>query len=429
MDNLADHYYFCGEYKVTSAISQYVSCPFNGGDDVWLEINNATAGSEISIGVVSQSGQSGFEEVIFSSLNSPVNIFKVKHHALSDYGYIKIYTTGSIDVSIAKEIPESDILSSSIGDAIVVQKEISTSNTYIEYPISTNTYYHIHLSNVTIGCNVTIGSNNVDSAGFAETFITILNATKTEYDVLIRATKNKEAFKCHATTQGVTVTLHSFKGATSACGGAKGHVACGVNVLGGESDYCVAIGSNTLHSNTGIKNIAIGNDNMGDCTGHDNTSEGYHALFRNTSGNCNSAVGSEAQDDNTTGSFNSAIGFCALQRNNTGSSNVAIGAFALNGINSDSYDPENLKSVSNNVAVGVNSLVDAESGSLNNVAIGYNALSTQKTYSNCIAIGKDADCTKDNQMVLGSSAITEIVVMGNKKLKFNNDGTVTWETI
>ena len=95
----------------------------------------------------------------------------------------------------------------------------------------------------------------------------------------------------------------------------------------------------------------------------------------------------------------------------------------------DRYDPENLKSVNNNVAVGANSLVDAESGSENNVAIGYNALSTQKQYKNCIAIGKDADCTKNNQMVLGSSAITEVVLMGDKKLIFNSDGTVTWESI
>ena len=74
-------------------------------------------------------------------------------------------------------------------------------------------------------------------------------------------------------------------------------------------------------------------------------------------------------------------------------------------------------------------MANAESGSNNNTAVGHNAMSTRKQYENCIAIGKDADCTKNNQMVLGSSAITEVILMGNKKLIFNSDGTVTWEEI
>ena len=52
-----------------------------------------------------------------------------------------------------------------------------------------------------------------------------------------------------------------------------------------------------------------------------------------------------------------------------------------------------------------------------------------KTINNSIAIGNEAKITKSNQAVIGSTAITEVVFCGNKKINFNNDGTVTWETL
>lgn len=427
--NDAGYYSLFYSYKIKEKnVAEYYKCPFNDGDEIEIELNNPTASSGIVIGIVSEEGASGFERVIFNSVNLPVGSFKIKHNALSDYGYIKVFSTENVVLKFAKKIHESDVLSK-IGSVIVHLREISTTNSYFEHSISVGDYYQAHLSNVPAGCNILLGSNSVDSSGFTETFVSIMDANETEYNVTFKATIDETAFKCWANTDGVKITLTSFAFPISVSGGYKGCVALGENVSGGMNDYCVAIGSNTLHSNTGIKNISIGNDNMGDCTGNDNTSTGYHAMFRNTSGNCNSALGSESQDDNTTGNNNTSAGFCSLQRNNTGSNNVAIGAFALEGIYENRYDPENLKSVSNNVAIGANALVNAESGSNNNTAVGHNAMSTQKQYNNCIAIGKDADCTKNNQMVLGSSAITEVVFMGNKKLIFNSDGTVTWEQI
>ena len=51
------------------------------------------------------------------------------------------------------------------------------------------------------------------------------------------------------------------------------------------------------------------------------------------------------------------------------------------------------------------------------------------TISDSIALGYEAKATKSQQMVLGSTRITEVVFCGNKKINFNQDGTVTWETI
>ena len=432
--------------KKTSADSQYSSpvlvcapekntpnfynTPLNNGDNVEILLTNTAVASSVIIGVVSSDGQAGFERIIFNAINLPVGDFKINHHAYADYGYVKVFATENVSMKISKKI-STDVLSSKIGDVIADMKDISTSNSYFEHQIHAGDWYQIHLYNIPKGCDVKIGTNSIGVSGFSETFVEILNANETEYHLTRKTTIDESAFKCWASLNGVKVTITSFlvNKAVDTTGGDKGYVTCGENVTGGKNDYCVAIGSNTLHSNTGVKNISIGNDNMGDTTGHDNTSTGYHAMFRNTSGNCNSAVGSEAQDDNTTGNYNSALGFCSLQRNNTGSYNVAVGAFALECIYENRYDPDNLKSVSNNTAIGANALANAESGSNNNTAVGHNAMSTRKQYENCIAIGKDADCTKNNQMVLGSSAITEVVLMGNKKLIFNSDGTVTWEEI
>lgn len=65
----------------------------------------------------------------------------------------------------------------------------------------------------------------------------------------------------------------------------------------------------------------------------------------------------------------------------------------------------------------------------NNTAIGYQSMSSQNNVNGCIALGYNAQREKDNQMMLGGSNITEVVMCGNKKINFNADGTMTWETL
>ena len=73
-----------------------------------------------------------------------------------------------------------------------------------------------------------------------------------------------------------------------------------------------------------------------------NTAEGEHALFSNTTGFNNTATGIQALQNNTTGNNNTAIGFVALLSNTTGSDNIALGFQA----------GQNLTTGSNNIDIG-----------------------------------------------------------------------------
>ena len=114
-------------------------------------------------------------------------------------------------------------------------------------------------------------------------------------------------------------------------------------------------------------NVAIGNSAGNKTYGNNNTFVGYNAGYRNTSGRSNVMVGG------------STLG-CST---GTGNNNTFIGA--------EIYTSENLH--------------------------------------DSIGLGKGAIPTKSNQMMLGNMDITEVVVCGNKKIIFNSDGTVTWESI
>jgi hypothetical protein len=89
-----------------------------------------------------------------------------------------------------------------------------------------------------------------------------------------------------------------------------------------------------------------------------------------------------------------------------------------------------------NVFLGAETGDLSETGS-DNIFIGYRAkvLSGEGTWqeqvehNNSIVIGTNAQATKSNQVVIGNSTQTEMIVLGNKLLKFNSDRTVTWETI
>ena len=88
----------------------------------------------------------------------------------------------------------------------------------------------------------------------------------------------------------------------------------------------------------------------------------------------------------------------------------------------------------NNVCIGRNAGFNAYHNGQNNVYIGAEAravvpgasASSQKVCSNSIAIGKGAYVTGSFQIVIGNQNYTTVKIAG-KTLKFNDDGTVTWE--
>lgn len=167
-----------------------------------------------------------------------------------------------------------------------------------------------------------------------------------------------------------------------------------------------------LNNSTGTNNTAIGRHAMYDNTGSNNTAVGQQALLRNTSATGNTAVGSDALFINTGGN-NTALGFSAGAEHGTGANNTYVGAeagryntFGTNnnsflGFRAGYYSRGNL-----NVAIGANSLAANEITS-NNVAIGYNALTTNAGTGN-VAIGYSAGSaeTTSNKLYITNSATT-----------------------
>lgn len=180
----------------------------------------------------------------------------------------------------------------------------------------------------------------------------------------------------------------------------------------GNADNCIAIGADTLYPTTQrVTNcIAIGKATLsGKSEIEDCVSLGYASMV--------SSDGTKRSKCVCVGVYS---GYAAV------TNCVHIGY--RSGVNSKG---------ANNTSVGYNSLgistrktVDIVGTEL--TCVGYNASvandNDAKAAVNSTAIGANATITKSNQVVIGDSNVTEFV-LGGKKLIFNNDNTVTWETI
>jgi carbonic anhydrase/acetyltransferase-like protein (isoleucine patch superfamily) len=230
----------------------------------------------------------------------------------------------------------------------------------------------------------------------------------------------------------------------------------------------VAIGPTTALSENenGSRNIAIGGNSLRALRcGTRNIGIGTFSMLKLVNGERNIAIGADALYWAKYAEDNVIIGKAALANMIGDAStvnvkrNIAIGTQALLGNRADSED---------NVAVGYRALASSPDkknvavGSMagyylrgtKNTVVGHNAQS--KLYctgenntiigaeaeayisggtssnpteiNNAIAIGKGAQAVKSNQVVIGNTNNNEFV-LGNKKLIFNQDGTVSWETV
>lgn len=194
----------------------------------------------------------------------------------------------------------------------------------------------------------------------------------------------------------------------------------------------------------GARNIAIGADSAWYMTGgYDNIALGKAAFgeIKGDSPRRNIAIGTSALsiDTSTNPEDNVAIGYRALSGGTNATQKVncvAIGASAglsnntkcvAIGANAAFY----IKG-QGNVAIGFDAMNYYNVDGQNNICIGHLARlyppSRPATIDNAIAIGYNAKATKSNQVVIGNANNDEFV-LGNKKLVFNNDNTVTWETV
>jgi hypothetical protein len=173
------------------------------------------------------------------------------------------------------------------------------------------------------------------------------------------------------------------------------NTAVGINALrkNNTRSNLVAIGDSALFNNgigavasfDATLNTAVGSKSLfANTIGRGNTASGYQSMTLNTDGNFNTAHGNAALSDNTTGDFNTAIGNNALTSNVTGSSNTAVGSNAGFG------------------AAGI---------SFTNCTFIGNLSSPTVARTNVTMLGaniNNAQCTGDNQVLLGNTAITQI---------------------
>ena len=181
------------------------------------------------------------------------------------------------------------------------------------------------------------------------------------------------------------------------------------------ADYNVAFGTTALDAIT---------------TGDSNTAIGYNALTANLEGNRNTAVGSNALKSNTSGITNVAVGSSALERNTTANSNTAVGhasSFLLNsGQNNVSLGYESSKSMTSanqNVILGADANPSAETGTSNQVVVGYGATGQA---NNSVTLG-NADVTavymaQDQGATVYAAGVD---ITGSGGLILENDETIT----
>lgn len=182
---------------------------------------------------------------------------------------------------------------------------------------------------------------------------------------------------------------------------------------------------------TGQTNLYLGYGSGGDNTedwegdtehsrdnGHYNVAVGFEAFNQNVDGDHCTAVGYTCLKHNTTGDFNTAYGEDALYSNTTGSNNIAIGDHSAQNNNG-----------SDNIVIGARVMRPATNAN-GNIVIGKEAGSVLDEGSNNILIGNGVNPSSDssNNVIIGDSTHTSVIIAG-KRIRFNQDGSVSWEPI
>ncbi len=181
---------------------------------------------------------------------------------------------------------------------------------------------------------------------------------------------------------------------------ANGNYALYYNTTGQNN---IAIGNYALYYNTyGYNNTANGNYTLySNTTGYENTANGYRALYSNTTGYENTANGKSSLSFNTTGVWNNASGLQALMSNTSGSFNNGFGNKTLIYNSTGSW----------NTAIGNSAGFGASAVNFNQCTFVGGASYPVVDRTNVTMLGygiADAQCTDNNQVLLGNTAITEI---------------------
>lgn len=178
-----------------------------------------------------------------------------------------------------------------------------------------------------------------------------------------------------------------------------------------EGENNIAIGSDSIYPvKKAINSISIGKGTMSGKSVENCVALGYGAMglwnFEFIRNGC-TAIGAYSAVGVING--NTHVGYRAGV-NTKGAYNTSVGYNSLGIGTRTSIDivGENLTCVGHDASVANND--------------------TAKAANNSTALGYGATITKSNQVVIGNKQIEE-VILGGKRLLFNNDNTVSWETI
>jgi len=234
----------------------------------------------------------------------------------------------------------------------------------------------------------------------------------------------------------LAIGFQAFQTATSTS--ASGNVAIGDRALQTTSGAIfgnVAIGQLALAVNSGLRNIAVGTQALGNNTsGSSNIAIGHQALQANTADSANIAIGYRVMylltggggsniaiggaGNLTTAAEITVLGTSAANNYTSQGQHVAIGAYALAGVSTTTTTGTQntavgyaamitITSGSSNVGVGHFALYTLSSGN-SNTALGYLAAVTNTTGSFNVAVGREAlryYSTISNQVAIGYQAL------------------------
>ena len=207
------------------------------------------------------------------------------------------------------------------------------------------------------------------------------------------------------------------------------------------STRCIGIGTNSLSEMiSGSRNIAIGTYSYAYIpSGKNNVAIGADTLYPSRKEcNNNVAIGRSAlggiEHQESVGIGSDALGFYS----GVGSSQcVVIGRSAGKNLVDNKVKTEGCTVVGYEAGYygnQKNTYIGYKAGRYckgsNNIMVGANGGgSSVNQLNDVILLGNNTKATKDGQMILGSTAQTEVILLGNKKLIFNEDGSVTWEQV
>lgn len=219
-------------------------------------------------------------------------------------------------------------------------------------------------------------------------------------------------------------------------------VALGYKTLGKSenSTRCIGIGTMSLSELiSGSRNIAIGTYSTAYIpSGKDNVAIGADTLYPcRKECNSNVAIGRSAlggtEHHETVGIGTGVLGFYT----GAGSSQcVVIGHNASRNLVDSEVKTEGCTVVGYEAGVygnQKNTYIGYKAGRYckgsNNIMVGADNGGSANRLNDVILLGNNTKASKNGQMILGSTAQTEVILLGNKKLIFNEDGSVTWEQI